>query len=106
VVYHLHPGDILLHLGGLEIVLLPLRQEMVDGVLQPTMVTMAPIGDGLPGGISHNLTGRCSEHWSLVPADDPGPVEDLCNGLEFHTPWTRDSLDPISGGRGDAQVSQ
>jgi hypothetical protein len=33
VVYHLHPRDILLHPKGLEHVLLPLGQEVVDAVL-------------------------------------------------------------------------
>jgi hypothetical protein len=41
-----------------------------------------------------------------VLAEDPGSREDLCNCLEFHPPWTRDSLDPVSWGGGDAQVSQ
>jgi hypothetical protein len=30
VVYHLHPGDILLHPVGLELILLPVGQEVVD----------------------------------------------------------------------------
>jgi hypothetical protein len=34
VVHHLHPGDILLHPIGLELILLPVRQEAADGVLQ------------------------------------------------------------------------
>jgi hypothetical protein len=33
VVYHLHPRGILLHPRGFELVLLPLGQEVVDGVL-------------------------------------------------------------------------
>jgi hypothetical protein len=41
-----------------------------------------------------------------VPAEDPGPGDDLCDGFEFHLPWMRDSLDLVSGGGGDAQVSQ
>jgi hypothetical protein len=41
-----------------------------------------------------------------VPAEDPGSREDLCNWLEFHRPWTRDSLDTVSWGGGGAQVSQ
>jgi hypothetical protein len=41
-----------------------------------------------------------------VPAEDPGSREDLCNYLEFHPPWMRDFLDPVSWGRGEAQVSQ
>jgi hypothetical protein len=86
VVYHLHHGDILLHPRGLELVLLPLRQEAVDGVLQLALVEMAPRSDGLPGGISHNITDRCSKGCPLVPTENPGPREDLCDGLEFHPP--------------------
>jgi hypothetical protein len=41
-----------------------------------------------------------------VPAEDHGPKEDFCDDLEFHPPWTWDSLDPVSWGGGDAQVSQ
>jgi hypothetical protein len=106
MVYHLHPGDILLHPRGLEFVLLPLRQEAMDGVLQLILVAMAPRSDGLPGSISHSITDRCSEGWPLVLAQDPEPREDLCNYLEFHLSWTRDSLDPVSWGGCDAQVSQ
>jgi hypothetical protein len=41
-----------------------------------------------------------------VLAEDPGSGEDLCNCLDFHLPWTRESLDLVSFGGGDAQVSQ
>jgi hypothetical protein len=78
----------------------------VDGVLQFTLVAMAPRSYGLPGGISHSITDRCSEGWPLVPIEDPGSQEDLCNCLDFHPLWKRDSLDPVSWGGGDAQVSQ
>jgi hypothetical protein len=61
VVYHLHPGDILLHPKGLEFALLSLRQEAVDGVLQLILVVNAPRSDGLPGGVRHNIIDRCSE---------------------------------------------
>jgi hypothetical protein len=106
VVYHLHPGDILLHCKGLESALLLLMQEAVDGVLQLSLVATALRSDGLPGGVSHNITDRCSEGWPLVHAEDPRPREDLYNCLEFHPPWTWDSLDLVSWGGGDAQVSQ
>jgi hypothetical protein len=69
---------------------------VVDGVLQFTLVAMAPRSDGLLGGISHNITDRCSEGWPLVPAEDPGSGEDLCNCLEFHPPWMWDSLDLVA----------
>jgi hypothetical protein len=41
-----------------------------------------------------------------VPTEDRKPREDLCDGFEFQPPWTRDSLDLVSEGGGDAQVSQ
>jgi hypothetical protein len=78
----------------------------VDGVLQFTLVATALGSDALPGGNSHNITDRCSEGWPLVPTEDSRSREDLCYYLEFHPPWTWDSLDPVSWGGGDAQVSQ
>jgi hypothetical protein len=41
-----------------------------------------------------------------VSAEDPGSEENLCDGLELHSPWTRDFLDPVPGSGGDAQVLQ
>jgi hypothetical protein len=66
VVHHLHPGDILLHLIGLELILLPVGKEVVDGFLQPTLVAMDPRCDGLQGGVSNSVAVRGPESWSLV----------------------------------------
>jgi hypothetical protein len=106
VVYHLHRGDILLHPVGLELILLPVGQEVVDGVLQPTLVATDPRCDGLPGGIDNSITVRGPESWFLVLAEDSGSEENLCDGFELYPPWTRDLLDPVPGGGGDAQVLQ
>jgi hypothetical protein len=38
VVYHLHPRDIPFHPVGLELILFPVGQEVVDRVLQSTLV--------------------------------------------------------------------
>jgi hypothetical protein len=97
VVHHLHPGDILLHPIGLELILLPIGQEVVDGVLQPTLVATDPRGDGLLGGVSNSVAVRGPESWSLVSEEDCVSEEDLYNGFELHPPWTRDFLDPIPG---------
>jgi hypothetical protein len=78
----------------------------VDGVLQLILVMTAPRSDGLPGSASQSITDRCSKCWPLVPAEDPGPREDLNDGLEFHPPSMWDSLDSLSWGGGAAQVSQ
>jgi hypothetical protein len=106
VVYHLHPGDILLHPIGLELILLLVGLEVVDRVLQSTLVAMDPQCDGLPGGIGNNIAVRGPESWSLVSAKDSGSEENLCGGFELHPPWTRDFLDPVPGSGGDAQVFQ
>jgi hypothetical protein len=96
-VHHLHPRDILLHPIGLKLTLLPVGQEEVDGVLQPTLVVTDPRCDGLPGGVSNSVAVRGPESWSLVSAEDFGSEEDLCNGFELHPPWTWDFLDPVPG---------
>jgi hypothetical protein len=106
VVYHLYSRDILPHPIGLELILLSVGQEVVDGVLQPMLVAMDPRCDGLPGSIDNNITARGPESWSLVSAEDSESEENLCDGLELHLPWTWDFLDPIPGGGGDAQVFQ
>jgi hypothetical protein len=106
MVYHLHPRDILLHPVGLELIPLPVGQEVVDRVLQPTLVAMDPRCDGLPGGIGNNIAARGPESWSLVSAEDFGSEENLCDGFELHPSWMRDFLDPVPGSGGDAQVLQ
>jgi hypothetical protein len=42
VVYHLHPRDIPFHPVGLELILLPVGQEVVDQVMQSTLVATDP----------------------------------------------------------------
>jgi hypothetical protein len=86
VVYHLHPGDIPFHPLGLELILFPVGQEVVDQVLQSALVATDPRCDGLPGGIRNSIAPRSPESWSLVSADDPGSEEDLCDGVELHPP--------------------
>jgi hypothetical protein len=101
-----HPGDILLHLVGLELILLPVGQEVVDGVLQPTLVAMDPRCDGLPTGIGNSIAVRGPESWSLVLVEDSGSEENLGDGFQLHLPWTWDLHYPVPGGGGDAQVLQ
>jgi hypothetical protein len=106
VLYHLHPGNILPHPIGLELILVTIGQEVVDGVLHPTLVAIDQRCDGLPGGISNSVTMRGPESWSLVSAEDSRSKENICDGFELHPPWMRDFLDPVPGSGGDAQVLQ
>jgi hypothetical protein len=106
VMYHLYPGDILLYPIGLELILLPVVQEVVDGVLQPVLVAMDPWCDGLLGDIGNCITVRGPKSWSLVSAEDSGSEENLCDGFKLHPPWMWDFLDLVPGSSGDAQVFQ
>jgi hypothetical protein len=71
---------------GLELVFLPVGQEVVDRVLQPALVATAPRCDGPSGNISNSITVRSPESWSLVLAEDFGSKENLYDGLEVHPP--------------------
>jgi hypothetical protein len=86
VVYHHHPGNILLHPIDLELILLPVGQELVDGVLQLTLVATDPQHDGLPGSISNSVTMRGPKRRSLVSVEDSGSEEDFYDGFELHPP--------------------
>jgi hypothetical protein len=48
VINHKHPGDISLDLRSLELILLPLRQQVIYSVLQLVMVSAVVGGDCLP----------------------------------------------------------
>jgi hypothetical protein len=46
---------------SLELVLLSLRRDMVDGVLHLAVVGVLPRGGGLPGSVGHNIVAGCSK---------------------------------------------
>jgi hypothetical protein len=96
----------LLHPVGLELIPLPVGQEVVHRVLQPTLVCTDPRCDGLPGGIGNSISARGPESWTLVSAEDSGSEENLCDGFELHPPWMRDFLDLVPRSGGDVQVLQ
>jgi hypothetical protein len=75
-------------------------------VIHLVLVVTAPRGDGLLGSISHSIIARCLEGWPLVPADHPGPREDLCYGPILIPALVRDSFDLVLGYSSDTQVHQ
>jgi hypothetical protein len=53
VMHHKHPGDIGLDPRSLELILLPLRKQVVDGVPQLIMIFAVVPSDCLPCSISY-----------------------------------------------------
>jgi hypothetical protein len=53
VMHHKHTGNIGLHPRSFELVLLPLRQQVIDGVPQLTMISATVGGDRLPCSVSY-----------------------------------------------------
>jgi hypothetical protein len=53
VMHHKHPGNIGLDPRSLQLVLLPLLQQVIDGVPQLIMISAAVGGDHLPYNVSY-----------------------------------------------------
>jgi hypothetical protein len=51
--HHQHPGNIYLNPRSLELVLLPLRQQVIDSVLQLVMMLVVVGSDGLPCSVTY-----------------------------------------------------
>jgi hypothetical protein len=91
--HHKHPRDISLDPRSLELVLLPLRQQVIDKVLQLVMIYAVVDGDCLPRSVSYCILVSGSKSWTLVPADHTRPVEDLHDRLVLFSSRARNSLD-------------
>jgi hypothetical protein len=57
VTHHKHPGNIELNPRNLELVFLPLWQQVIDGVPQLIMISAAIGGDRLPCSVSYSILG-------------------------------------------------
>jgi hypothetical protein len=91
--HHKHPGDICLDPRSPELVLLSLRQQVVDGVPQFIMISAAVGGDCLPCSVSYCILVSGPEGWSLVTAEHIESVEDLHDCLVLFSARARNSLD-------------
>jgi hypothetical protein len=76
---HLHSWDVSTYPRSLELVLLPLRQKVVDGILQFFVMCAVPSADSLPCSISYNIAASRLECWTHVLANHIWPVEDFHN---------------------------
>jgi hypothetical protein len=105
-VRHRSSEDLWVHSRNLESILLPLRIECVDGVLQLTVAGMVPTGQRLPSSIYHCLSTRYTRGGTSMFADHLMPVEDLHGAGELHAPWPGNTLDPVLRGPSETQRKQ
>jgi hypothetical protein len=93
VMHHKHPGDICLDPKSLELVLLSLRQQVVNGVPQLIMIYAAVGGDCLPCSISYCILVSGPKGWTLVTAEYIRPIEDFHDYLVLFSSRAQNSLD-------------
>jgi hypothetical protein len=104
--HHKHPGDICLDPRSLKLVLLSLRQQVVDGVPRLVMISVAVGGDHLPCSVTYCILASGPEGWSLVSAEHIGSAEDLHDCLILFSARARNSLDSELWRSGDDDAVQ
>jgi hypothetical protein len=106
VMHHKHPTNIGLHPRSLELVLLPLWQQVIDGVPQLIMISVAIGGDYLPCSISYCILVSGLEGWTLVSAEHIRSADDLHDCLVLFSARARNSLDSEPWWSGDVDAVQ
>jgi hypothetical protein len=91
--HHKHPGNIGLDPRSLELVVLPLWQQVVDSVPQLVMISVAVGGDRLPCSVSYCILVSGPEGWTLVSAKHIGSADDLHDCLVLLSARAQNSLD-------------
>jgi hypothetical protein len=106
VMHHKHPGNIGLDPRSLELVLLPLWQQVIDGVPQLVMISVAVGGDRLPCSISYCILVSGPEGWTLVSAEHIRSADDLHDCLVLFSARAQNSLDLKLWQSGDVDAVQ
>jgi hypothetical protein len=106
VMHHKHPGNIGLDPRSLGLVLLPLRQQVVDGVPQLILISAAVGGDCLPCSVSYYILVSSPEGWALVTAEYIRSADDLHDCLVLFKSRAQSSLDSELWWCGDVDVVQ
>jgi hypothetical protein len=91
--HHKHPGNIGLDPKSLELVLLPLWQQVIDSVPQLIMIPAAVGGDRLPCSVSYCILVSGPEGWTLVSAEHIRSTDDLHDCLVLFLARVWNSLD-------------
>jgi hypothetical protein len=93
VMHNKHPGNIGLDPRSLKPVLLPLWQQVIDGVPQLVMISVAIGGDRLPCSISYCILVSGPEGWTLMLAEHIRSAIDLHDCLVLFSASAQNSLD-------------
>jgi hypothetical protein len=93
VMHHKHPGNIGLDPRSLELVLLPLRQQVIDGIPHLIMISAVVTGDRMPCSVSYCILVSGLEGWTLVTAEHVRSADDLHDCLVLFSSGARNSLD-------------
>jgi hypothetical protein len=93
VMHHKHPGNIGPDPRSLELVLLRLWQQVIDGVPQLVMISTIVGGDRLPCSVSYCILVSGLEGWTLVSAEHIGSADDLHDCLVLFSARAQNSLD-------------
>jgi hypothetical protein len=93
VMHHKHPRNIDLDPRSLELVLLLLWKQVIDGVPQLIMISVAVGGDHLSYSVSYCIQVSGAEGWTLVSAEHIRSADDLHDCLVLFAVRARNSLD-------------
>jgi hypothetical protein len=104
--HHKHPRNIGLDPRSLELVLLPLWQQVIDGVPQLIMISVDVGGDRLPCSVSYCILVSGPEGWTLVSAKHIGSTYDLHDCLVLFSARAQNSLDSELWWSDDVDVVQ
>jgi hypothetical protein len=104
--HHKHPRNIGLDPRSHELVLLPLWQQVIDGVPQLIMIPATVGGDRLPCSVSYCILVSGPEGWTLVSAKHIRSADDLHDCLVLFLAWARNSLDSELWRSGDVDAVQ
>jgi hypothetical protein len=102
--HHKHPGNIGFDPRSLELVLLPLWQQLIDNVPPLVMISTAVGGDRLSCSISYCILISGPEGWSLVSAEHIKSADDLHHCLVLFSPRAHNSFDFELWRSGDVDV--
>jgi hypothetical protein len=106
MMHHKHHGNIGVDPRSLELVLLPLWQQVIDGVPQLIMISTVVGGDRLPCSVNYCILVSGPKGWTIVSAEHIGSLDDLHDCLILFSARAWNSLDSELWRSGDVDAVQ